>query len=323
MNKICTSAAAILVGLTAVTSQVHAQENTLRGVSCFPENTYYSERFETFVDMVNARGEGVIKINYLGGAPKVMATAEVGKGLQDGVVDIIGCTLGFYLNVLPEADAIKMIEVPVAELRENGGMDLLNEIHEDGMNAHYLGLVNNYAQFHLYLTKKIEEPDLSGLKIRVSSVYRNMVETLGGTAVTAPPPDVYTMLERGTVDGLGWPSAGIFDYSWEDVIKYRIDPGFYRTEINILVNDDVWQSLEEAQQALLEEVMLELEAADAEEAEFAEEQKQMQADAGIEVITFSPEDEQKYLGVAYDAAWSDIIEKSPEYGPRMQELFAQ
>ncbi|MEO4045097.1 TRAP transporter substrate-binding protein DctP [Hoeflea sp. CAU 1731] len=315
--------AAIGVMLATLCTTGVAQVTTLRGVSCFPEGTYYSQRFETFVEKVNERGEGLIKINYLGGAPKVMATLEVGKNLKDGIVDIIGCTLGFYLNVVPEADALKMIEVPVSELRQNGGMALLDEIHLAKMNAHYLGLVNSHAQFHIYLTKEIDKPDLSGLKIRVSSVYRKLVEALGGTAVTAPPSDVYTMLERGTVDGLGWPSAGIFDFSWEDVIKYRVDPGFYQTEINILVGKDAWLRLTKEQQAILNDVMLELEAEDAKEAEYAAKQKEMQADAGIEVIEFSPDAKAVFLETAYNAAWDDIIEKSPAYGPRLKELFSK
>ena len=32
-----------------------------------------------------------------------------------------------------------------------------------------------------------------------------MVEALGGTAITTPPGEVYTALERGVVDGYGWP----------------------------------------------------------------------------------------------------------------------
>ncbi len=41
------------------------------------------------------------------------------------------------------------------------------------------------------------------------------------------PGEVYTALERGVVDGYGWPITGIFDLGWHEKTKYRVDPGFY------------------------------------------------------------------------------------------------
>jgi TRAP-type C4-dicarboxylate transport system substrate-binding protein len=106
--------------------QAVAAEVTLKGVSCFPEKTYYSLRFEEFVERINAKGKGVLQIRYLGGAPKVMAPFDVGKNLKDGIVEIATCTAGFYTNIVPEIDAIKMVEFPVAELRKRGAIDYLD-----------------------------------------------------------------------------------------------------------------------------------------------------------------------------------------------------
>ena len=50
---------------------------------------------------------------------------------------------------------------------------------------------------------------------------------LGANVVTTPPGEVYTALERGVVDGYGWPILGIFDLGWQEKTKYRVDPGFY------------------------------------------------------------------------------------------------
>ena len=75
--------------------------------------------------------------------------------------------------------------------------------------------------FHIYLNKKIDKLDFTGLKIRVTPVYKDIVEALGGTTVTTAPGEVYTALERGVVDGYGWPITGIFDLGWEKVTKFR------------------------------------------------------------------------------------------------------
>lgn len=309
--------------LFAAQSPAKAQETTLKGVSCFPEKTYYSLRFEEFVERINAKGKGVLQIRYLGGAPKVMAPFDVGKNLKDGIVDIATCTAGFYTNIVPEIDAIKMVEFSVAELRKRTAIDYLDQIHQQKMNAKYLGLVNNHGEFHIYLNKPITKPDLTGLKIRVSPLYRAMVEKMGGTAITSTPADVYTMLERGTVDGYGWPAQGIFDFSWEKVTKFRVDPGFYRTEMNFLVNLDVWKKLNDAQRKLIESVVAELEAEDGKEKSVNDEQRKKQEAAGIKPIRFSAEDEKKYIAIGREAAWEIILKNSPEHGAKLKALFTK
>ena len=105
--------------------------------------------------------------------------------------------------------------------------------------------------FHIYLNKKIDKLDFTGLKIRVTPVYKDIVEAMGGTTVTTAPGEVYTALERGVVDGYGWPVTGIFDLGWEKVTKFRIEPAFYSVEVGVLVNLDVWKGLNDEQKKVL------------------------------------------------------------------------
>ena len=93
------------------------------------------------------------------------------------------------------------------------------------------------------MNKKIDKLDFTGLKIRVTPVYKDIVEALGGTTVTTAPGEVYTALERGVVDGYGWPVTGIFDLGWEKVTKFRMEPAFYSVEVGVLVNLDTWKGL--------------------------------------------------------------------------------
>ena len=99
------------------------------------------------------------------------------------------------------------------------------------------------------------------------------------------PGEVYTALERGVVDGYGWPITGIFDLGWHEKTKYRVDPGFYTAEVSILVNKTTWDKLTDAQRNLLRKAGEQAEA-DA-VAIFAEENAKdtkRQADAGIQTI---------------------------------------
>src|SRR5262245_19247175 len=117
-NKLAVASAAVLIAATI--NAAHAQEVALKGISAFAEKTFYSRAFERFIDRVNADGKGVIQITYIGG-PKAMPPFEVGNALKTGVVDIANVTGAFYTNLMPEADAWKLTERPMSEIRSNGG----------------------------------------------------------------------------------------------------------------------------------------------------------------------------------------------------------
>lgn len=309
--------------LVAAAAPSRAQEIVLKGVAAFQEGSIYAQKFEAYVKEVNARGQGLVRINYLGGVPKVMPVFEVGKNLRDGVVDIITTAGSYYTNIMPEADAQKLIEVPMAELRRNGGFDYVNKLHHEKANAEFLARLYNYEQLHLYLNKEIKKPDLTGLKIRVTPMYRAVVEKLGGTAITSAPTDVYTMLERNTVDGYGWATRGIFDYSWQKVTKYRLDPGFFTPDITLLVNLDVWtKKLNDAQRKLLRDIALKFEQDEGDGALIAAERAAHEK-AGLKVIRFTSEEEKRFLDVARDAAWESVLKASPEHGPKLRAFFTK
>src|SRR5206468_12627649 len=154
-----------------------AQEVTLRLVSAFPENQYYVKRTVEWIDKVNKEGKGVLQINFIGG-PKAIPTFEVGKAVQTGVVDIGFSTGAFYTNVMPEADILKLSETSAADQRKNGGFDLINKIWAEKGNMRYLAKVVEFTPFHIYLNKKIDKPDLTGLKIRITPVYREFFQSM-------------------------------------------------------------------------------------------------------------------------------------------------
>jgi TRAP-type transport system periplasmic protein len=314
------------LGLAAaifICSSGFAQEVTLRAVTAFAEKTTYSRPFEKFIEQVNAEGKGIIQINYIGG-PKAMPPFEVGNALKAGVVDIANTTGAFTTNVMPETDAWKLTERPMSELRKNGGYDYMAKLYAEKMNAIFLARLVDNNQFHLYLNKPISAPDLTGLKIRITPVYRDFFQALGATVVQTPPGEVYTSLERGVVDGYGWPITGIFDLGWHEKTKYRVDPGFYTVEVSILVNKTTWDKLSDAQKAVLRKAAERGEAEAAAEfgAENAKDTKR-QAEVGIQTIKFDGAVAEAYRAKAYQAGWEGVIKQSPEHGPKIKEFFAK
>ena len=299
-----------------------AQETTLRLVSAFAENTTYVKNLEPMMKKLNAEGKGLLQINFIGG-PKAMPPFEVGNAVRTGVVDIGMSTGAFYTNIMPEADALKLTQLPAPELRANGGYDLINKIWNEKANMQYLGRVIDFTPFHLYLTKKIDKPDLTGLKIRITPVYRDFFQALGATVMQTAPGEVYTALERGVVDGYGWPINGIFDFNWHEKTKYRVDPGFYNAEVSLVMNLDKWKALSQAQKDLLMRHVIALETANDSWKKVNEDDIRRQSQAGIQVITFDPASAKQYYDKAYEVAWTNLIKASPQYGPQMRKLFSK
>src|SRR5438128_7983800 len=316
MRKIC-----LLAALAAVlpASAISAQEVTLRAVTAFAEGTQFSKNFERFIDKVNADGKGAVRINYIGG-PRAMPPFEVGNAVRTKVVDIANVTGAFYTNLMPEADGFKLIANPMAEQRKNGTWEFINQLHNQKLNSYYLARQFHNVPFHIYLNKKPEKLDFSGLKIRVTPVYKDVVEALGGTAITTAPGEVYTALERGVVDGYGWPVTGIFDLGWDKVTKFRMEPPFYSVEVNVLVNQDVWKGLNDAQRKLLNDAALWLEGLDSEKVAEIKAQRERQAAAGIAALDFGAAASKAFLDRAYEVAWQSVIKRAPETGPKLRQL---
>jgi TRAP-type C4-dicarboxylate transport system substrate-binding protein len=296
-----------------------AQEVVLRAVTAFAEGTQFSKNFERFIEKVNADGKGVIRVNYIGG-PRAMPPFEVGNAVRTKVVDIANVTGAFYTNLMPEADALKLITRPMAEQRRNGTFEYLNQLHNQKLNAWYLARQFRNVPFHIYLNKKPDKMDFTGLKIRVTPVYKDIVEALGGTAITTAPGEVYTALERGVVDGYGWPVSGIFDLGWDKVTKFRLEPAFYGAEVNVLVNLDTWKALNDAQRKVLSDAGAWLEQVDEENLAINKSEVERQTKAGIQPIDFGAEEAKKFLEKANDVAWQSVIKRVPESGAKLRQL---
>lgn len=299
----------LFAGLFAIYATVpglsKAEEVTLRGVGAFATNSEMDLPFQELVKWINENGKGVLQMRYIGG-PESMPPLEVGNAVSSGVVDVASVPVSFYTSNLPGAAMLKLSTVPMAEQRKNGCFEKIDKMHRDGMNVKYLGRTGDGINFHLYANKKLDKADLSGLNLRVAATYQAMFSKLGANTIHMAPGDVYTALERGVVDGYGWPALGVFDLGWNEHTKYRIDPGFYIVEVNYLVNQDRWEALSDEQRQLLEKGMAHVEAQMADNPARVAKELQRQKDAGIETITFSEAETAKWLEVAKSSAIDEI-----------------
>lgn len=308
--------ALLLPGAAAI-----AQEVTLRAVNAFQEGTYFARNFERWVKKVNDEGKGIVQINYIGG-PKAIPTFEQGNALRNGVVDLANTTTSFTATIIPEALSLNYTEQSMAELRKNGTLDYINQLMmEKGL--YYFARTGEGIQYHIFSNKRIEKADLTGLKLRIAPIYRDFFQRQGASVVQMAPGEVYTGLERGVVDGYGWPLIGIFDLGWHERTKFRLEPGFYALELGIQFSAASWKKLTPPQRAYLEKQAAWLEAQNLEitRADAAAETKRQQ-DAGIQVVKLPEAEAKAFVKAAYDAAWDGIVKASPQHGPKLRTMMA-
>ena len=310
------AAAAVVPGLGS------AQEVTLKLVSAFPETATYVKHMTPWIQKFNAGGKGIAQINFIGG-PKAIPTFEVGTSVKNGVVEMAMNTGAFYTNLMPEADFLKLSQVTIAEQRKNGAFDYINKVWNQKANLVYLARMVDETPFHLYLTKEIDKPDLNGLKIRITPVYREFFQSMGATLIQTPPGEVYTALERGVVDGYGWPIHGIFDLNWQEKTKFRVDPGFYNAEVSIIMNLDAWKKLSAKQRDYVQKQALALEAMNSHWPKLNAEETKRQAQSGIQTIKFDAASSKAYLDKAYEVGWATAVKQSPQHGPQMRKLLSK
>jgi len=318
-------AGAVALAAAGVMTPAMSAEVTLTGASCFPIGSPVSKPYEALVAAINTAGKGVVQIDLKGGAPAIGSPFTLTQKMAKGVYDMVGCTEAYFGNLLPEAPAFRFAEKSYAELRKNGGLEFLTGLLEK-KGAHWVGRYHDFGPFHLWLSKKIDKPDLKGLHLRVSPVYTAFFKTLGATTQSSNYAQVYTYMENGTVQGYGWPALG-WNPGWVKVTKYRVEPGFYNSALHALFNSKKWASLSKEAKDIITKVVLQFEA----NSEFSnpalkeklKAQHAKTAAGGLMPITFSEADTAKWLATARKAGWDEVLERSPENGAKLMKLFTK
>lgn len=314
-----------LIGAAAVAAMLAAgpgaATEVLTAVHAFPATLVYSQSFLAFVEAVNARGEGVVRIDVRGG-PEAIGMMQQVDAVRDGVVDMAYQPGSFYAGAFPERDALVASNLTAIEARENGGIDLINEIHQANMGLYYLGWFDSGVSYNLFT---VNEPaldadgrlDVSGIRLRGNSVYNAFfTEYLGAQVIDIPTTDVFSALESGIVDATGWTQIGLMDLRWDQFLNYRIDPNFFSTDLGVIVNLDRWNELSEAARTILQDVAIAHEIATATRfrEQSAEELAELEA-RGMTTVTLEGAARDSFLAAARQTSW-DRMRAQMESGPQ-------
>ena len=308
--------------LLALAPAATAQEVTLKAAVFVPPSTTYGIPFKRFVDHINETGKGILQIRIVGGPEAVPADGQA-QAVKSGVLDIASIPPTYYKSAMVEGDAQILSDMSVAEQRKSGAYAMLNQIAVERMNSLYLTTYGMGVPFHLYVSKEMplsKPDDLKGLRFRGQQNYNAIFKNYGIAGVNIAAPEVYTALERGVVQGYGWPLWGINDFGWDKLTKMRIDPGFYNVVVNILMNKTKYDSLTAAQRKVIDDAVAWFEADSVRYTnETTKAALDLQEKQGIKVVNFGPE----FKKIAVDLYWDDLKKLSPESIGRVQALLTK
>jgi TRAP-type C4-dicarboxylate transport system substrate-binding protein len=306
---------------THANAQTKDQPILIKGVTAFPRTHVNNDPVPLFIEEVNKRAQGRLKIDWLGG-PEVFAAFDQIHAVKAGTVDmIIYYPFAYMKSLMPEAEAKGLSQLPEWDERKSGAFELWIEIFEKRVNAKYLGRFHNNINFHVYSNKRFEKiADFKGVNIRTMPLYIPFMRGLGANPVTLPPTEMYTSMERGVVDGFMWPRWGITGFGMQEVTKFLVEPGVFQIEPATMINLDRWKKIPKDLQDILMETMKEYEQI-ATKRVFAlvEQEDKVREKAGMRTIRLLPEEGEKFIKLAYDTTWEQIIKVAPEYGPKLRK----
>lgn len=106
---------------------------------------------------------------------------------------------------------------------------------------------NTGAQMGGWFRKEIKSlEDFKGMRMRIPGLGSFVLGRLGVVPQNIPAGDIYTALERGSIDSVEW--VGPYDdevLGFDKVAKFYYFPGFWdcAAQNSLYVNKDVWQAL--------------------------------------------------------------------------------
>ena len=256
---------------------------------------------------VNEALKGELKINYVGG-PEIIARFEQHEALKNGVLDI-GFVVGSDIqDVIPEAQGQVLSKLHPSKERESGFYEYMDKLYQERMNIKVIGRMA-MSPFYLWLRSKPGSlADLKGVKMRTAGLYDRLMQNFGMIPVTMNSPELFTALERGVVEGFGWPNTGLIRLGWAKHVKYAIDlPFFEWSNVIATMNLDRWNSLSPAVQKKIMDITI------AFEPHMVSREREMNAaerikveKAGITFFKFSAAENKEYLEAAYNLEWSAL-----------------
>lgn len=313
-----------LVSLMAA-GVAQAEVQKFKAVAFLPENNEIVTGFKMFIDMVNKKYKDSIEIELRGG-PEVIPPFQLHEAVRNGTIDMCLTSCGYYPSLVWEAQSAMFSNKDYKEVAATDYHNVMTKLH-DKVGLVWLGQGTFEMYFYFYVNPEVKKlADLAGKKIRIFPPVIPLVKAIGAVPVTLPMGDIYTAMERGTVDGFVMvPTGFVKDFSWNEVTKYALDHPVYQATAVILANKNKFNKLpEDVQKGIIK---FKQEIVDPAVAGYYGKLRLDDWNAltkgGVKPVKFTEADGDDFLKKAYEVAWDNIAKKSPELAPKLKKMLVK
>jgi TRAP-type mannitol/chloroaromatic compound transport system substrate-binding protein len=217
---------------------------------------------QAFADKVKLFTEGRVEIQVFPGG-QLGSALKVSETVRNGVAEVGHTWMGYdwgqdkaavvFGGFAGSMDSERMLHW----LYEDGGADMWAQFRDEKFGVVSMPLFIRTAEVFLHSRKPVRTlADLQGLKLRTAGAWLEISKDLGAAPVTMPGAEVYTALERGTIDATEWGTM------WENIsvgfykiAKYVIIPGVHQpvAPFEVMFNKDAWAKLSDLDKNLIQQ----------------------------------------------------------------------
>ena len=242
-KRLICAIAAVLAAATVWAFNPAAAETTLKMVSFLPKTHPVAWGAREWTSEINQALKGEVKVDFVGG-PEIVPRPDQHEAVKNGVVDAVVMAAFELKDRIPQVVAMVLSKNSPAQERASGFFDHMDKLFQAKMNMKLIGRVQ-MSPFYLWLKDDAKSlADLKGRKMRTGGLYDRLMRHYGMVPVQVDTPSVYTGLERGVVEGIGWPPSGLVALGWAKHIHHVIDlPFFEWSNVYIAINLDKWNGL--------------------------------------------------------------------------------
>ena len=206
---------------------------------------------ELYLKNVETASKGDIKFIFSG--PETVPPFQQLQPVSSGAFQLLLTHGAYHSGETPYLLSVEALGGDLKKWREAGVRDMVDRHYQKrNLKLVVLGQTPEKTALHMILKQPIgPSGDLQGRKIRGTVTFSGVFALLGASPVVLPPAEIYAALEKGVVEGAGWPVLGVSDYRWHEVAKYVVRPTFGMLAYPIFFNLDAWNKLNDRQKNVL------------------------------------------------------------------------
>jgi TRAP-type transport system periplasmic protein len=337
-NKMSMFLVAVIVFMSIMTSTIYAASDnpiTIRFATYQgPEYADHYMATMAWVNTINEKGKGKVKVDFYP-SETLLKAKETFTGLMGGAAEAVSATMSYWQGNFPLSQGL-----------------CLGTAFGDDMGRYYRALKpgspineflkkefakkNVYMMFSVsdnrdYLWTKKKYPvrnpeDAKGIKVRTNGIIQSQVaKILKAGSVSMPSGEIFTAIQRGTIDAIISPTATIVSRGLQEEVAYRTNYVFDNFgPYFIALRKDYWDALPEDIRAILTEAEKACYEVEYRESMKATEESLKDLKKTIEFIELTPESLAAFdkLIKPIEGWWVDQKEIG-EQGKKLLEMISQ